>query len=359
MDEKSKGGTIFAIAALALLFVLLPVMLIGTAAEEEESPNRFVGGCIPEGETDIVVPAEYVEPIKKASQTAMVPEAVLTAQLWHESRFDPNAVSPSGARGIAQFMPDVWPHWGNGADPFDPIAGIDAQGRLMADHMKTVSEIAETDEQRIQFALAAYNAGAGEVLRAGGIPPIPETQDYVKKIMGDAQINTENCTPPGVQIGELGTGEWTHPLPGGVMTSGYGYRDCIPTVPCTPEVQNHNGMDFSTPGPGVGTVVAPVDLEITSFTDSWDASYRVTGRMVEEPHLVMIFSHCEANSRRVNVGDVIAPGTPICTEGATGPYAFGAHLHFQVHPAEVDDTRYVRSPTLDPGPLLTQKGVKW
>jgi soluble lytic murein transglycosylase-like protein len=74
-----------------------------------------------------------------------------------------------------QFMPATARSLG--IDPSDPFASIDAAGRYLAGHLKTFGSVS--------LALAAYNAGAGNVKKYGGIPPFAETQNYVKKITAD------------------------------------------------------------------------------------------------------------------------------------------------------------------------------
>ncbi len=81
------------------------------------------------------------------------------AQARAESAFDPRAVSPVGAQGIAQFMPETWREWTPpGADPFDPAAAILAQHRYM-----TWLEARTTG---LDPALGSYNAGLGNIRRA-------------------------------------------------------------------------------------------------------------------------------------------------------------------------------------------------
>ena len=99
---------------------------------------------------------------------------MLAGQLYAESNFDPDASSPAGAQGIAQFMPSTAAAYGL-VDPFDPVAAIDAQGHLMSDLLKQFGSPA--------LALAAYNAGPGAVAPCNCIPDYPETQAYVAKIM--------------------------------------------------------------------------------------------------------------------------------------------------------------------------------
>lgn len=91
-----------------------------------------------------------------------------------ESGFNPHAVSPAGAQGISQFMPGTAAGYGL-HDPFDPVAAIDAQAHLMADNLRQFGSVA--------LALAAYNAGSGAVAACHCVPPYPETQAYVARIL--------------------------------------------------------------------------------------------------------------------------------------------------------------------------------
>lgn len=121
------------------------------------------------------VPTRFAPAIRRAAQRWSVSAALLAAQLYAESGFNPSAVSPAGAQGIAQFMPGTARAYGL-RDPFDPEAAIDAQAHLMRDLLRQFGSV--------PLALAAYNAGPGAVRRYGGIPPYQETQAYVTKILG-------------------------------------------------------------------------------------------------------------------------------------------------------------------------------
>jgi len=100
---------------------------------------------------------------------------VLLAQLWQESRFNPAAVSPAGAKGIAQFMPATAKRFGL-KDPFDVEASIQAQAKYMRFLLNKFGDYA--------LALAGYNAGEGNVQKYGNkIPPFAETKNYVEKIL--------------------------------------------------------------------------------------------------------------------------------------------------------------------------------
>ncbi len=138
------------------------------------------------------VPDRYAPLLARAAQRWSVGAALLGAQLWQESRFNPRAVSPVGAAGIAQFMPATAAHYGLTPDErFDPAKAINAQAHLMHDLLRQFGSV--------PLALAAYNAGPGNVLRYGGIPPFPETQAYVQSILallGGAGL----AAPAGLEI---------------------------------------------------------------------------------------------------------------------------------------------------------------
>jgi soluble lytic murein transglycosylase-like protein len=121
------------------------------------------------------VPQRFREAIAHAAQRWNVGAALLSAQIYAESNFNPFASSPAGAQGIAQFMPGTAIAYGL-RDPFDAAAAIDAQAHLMRDLLGRFGSV--------PLALAAYNAGSGAVGSCGCIPAYPETQAYVAKILG-------------------------------------------------------------------------------------------------------------------------------------------------------------------------------
>jgi Transglycosylase SLT domain/D-alanyl-D-alanine carboxypeptidase len=121
------------------------------------------------------VPPRFHDAIVRASQRWNVGAALLSAQIYAESNFNPFARSPAGAEGIAQFMPGTAAALGL-RDPFDADQAIDAQAHLLRDLLRRFGSV--------PLALAAYNAGSGAVERYGGIPPYPETRAYVMRILG-------------------------------------------------------------------------------------------------------------------------------------------------------------------------------
>ena len=120
------------------------------------------------------VPAQYRQLVLRSARAAGITPALLAAVLKAESDFNPRVVSSAGAQGIAQFMPGTARGMGVD-DPFDPAQAIPGSARLIASGIR--------EFRSVPLALAAYNAGGGAVRRYRGIPPYPETQAYVAKVM--------------------------------------------------------------------------------------------------------------------------------------------------------------------------------
>ena len=99
----------------------------------------------------------------KASETYNVPVALLKAMAKQESNFDPNATSSSGAQGVMQLMPATAASLGvtNAYDPEQNIMG----------GAKYISQLLDKYDGDTTLALAAYNAGMGNVAKYGGVPP--------------------------------------------------------------------------------------------------------------------------------------------------------------------------------------------
>lgn len=120
------------------------------------------------------VPAQWETKLRKAAASADVSPALLASLVWKESRWNSRAISPRGAVGLTQLMPATAREMG--IDPTDPDANLLAGARYLRRQLDSFGG-------DVEMALAAYNAGAGRVRRAGGIPAIRETQDYVASIV--------------------------------------------------------------------------------------------------------------------------------------------------------------------------------
>lgn len=125
---------------------------------------------------------KYRPVARAAAEKYGVPPALLEALITVESGWDPYAVSPAGAKGIAQFMPGTAA--GLGIDPLKPEEALDAAAKHLAALYRNTATLSDNPEERWKLAAAGYNAGGGAVQKYKGIPPYPETQEYVKKIWG-------------------------------------------------------------------------------------------------------------------------------------------------------------------------------
>ena len=121
------------------------------------------------------MPDQYAPMLARAAQRWNVSAALLAAQLYAESNFNPFAQSGAGAQGIAQFMPGTARALGLD-DPFDAEQAIDAQAHLMRDLLRRFAAV--------PLALAAYNAGPAPVAACMCVPPYAETRGYVARILG-------------------------------------------------------------------------------------------------------------------------------------------------------------------------------
>jgi soluble lytic murein transglycosylase-like protein len=122
------------------------------------------------------VPApELASWVNSAAQSQSLNPLLIQEVARQESGFRPCAVSSQGAAGLMQLMPITQIELGV-RDPWDPRQSIDAGSRLLR-------QLLDRYHGDVSLALGAYNAGAGTVDRAGGVPDIPETRSYVESIL--------------------------------------------------------------------------------------------------------------------------------------------------------------------------------
>jgi len=132
-------------------------------------------------------PSPYAREIIDAAGRYGIPERLVTAVIRAESGFNPRAVSRKGAQGLMQLMPSTASVLGvrNSFDPRENIEGGVRHLRGLLDRFPG----------NLPFAIAAYNAGEKAVLAYGGVPPYPETVDYVGKVLRYYGIDSVISTP--------------------------------------------------------------------------------------------------------------------------------------------------------------------
>jgi len=154
----------------------------GKVFDEAVSVNDFKNG----------LDAIYDEAAAKYS----VSKDLLLAVTKAESEFNANATSKSGAMGLMQLMPDTAKYLGV-EDPYDPKENVFGGAKLL-------SSLLDKYNGNVSYALAAYNAGSGNVDKYGGIPPFEETQNYVEKILG--YLRNGVTLPEGIEsAGDIGS----------------------------------------------------------------------------------------------------------------------------------------------------------
>lgn len=167
-EASAVGGSTATPALGEATPVGVPTATATTAAALPTAPATDPGnGAVP-----------YQSLIEEACARYGVDPALLAGLIEQESHFDPTVGSAAGAQGLTELMPETAASLGV-TDPHDPAQSIEAGARLLSEKLAEFGGDTE-------LALAAYNAGSGAVQQYNGIPPYPETQEYVKKVLGYA-----------------------------------------------------------------------------------------------------------------------------------------------------------------------------
>jgi hypothetical protein len=149
---------------------------------EDVFPSRPTVAPLPDG--------PYAKLIHAASQKHGVDENLIHRIILVESNFNPKAVSAKSALGLMQLLPKTAAQY-SVRNVFDPAQNIDGGTHYMKDLLARY-------HGDLSLALAAYNAGPQMVQRYGGIPPFPETKNYVRRVAKPAkcqQTSESKCTP--------------------------------------------------------------------------------------------------------------------------------------------------------------------
>ena len=188
-----------------LALLLLPAALTAVSATAAPAPLArppVETTCAADG-TDCVASTSYLSDICRIIETEAVGNALdpnfFARLVWRESLFDAGAISPAGAQGIAQFMPETARLRGL-ADPFNPVEALRASARYLSDLSARYGNIG--------LAAAAYNGGEARaekfIAAEGGLAP--ETRAYVSAITGFSAENWRDTPPAAVDLALPGEG---------------------------------------------------------------------------------------------------------------------------------------------------------
>ncbi|MEU8352807.1 bifunctional lytic transglycosylase/C40 family peptidase, partial [Streptomyces sp. NPDC048845] len=166
-----------------LVMSLLALLVVGTYTV---AANLMNGGAGSAGLAANAVPAAYKKLVLQwGNHCPEISPALLAAQLYQESGWNPKAQSPAAAQGIAQFIPGTWAvHGVDGdgdgrADVWNPADAIPSAASY---DCKLAKNVQDAPGDPTANMLAAYNAGPYAVIKYNGVPPYRETQNYVKTI---------------------------------------------------------------------------------------------------------------------------------------------------------------------------------
>ena len=178
--HEVEGGTVRIFSAGGV--VEIPVTAMAGYEQEEvvarvPSPPAASAPAAPAPDNVAAKPQTPEDLAAQAAKKYLLPDSFVRSVMKAESGFQPDAVSPKGAIGLMQLMPDTARELG--VDPRDPHQNTDGG----AQYLRELLARYENEPDQVLLALAAYNAGPAAVTRYHGVPPYRETREYILRVL--------------------------------------------------------------------------------------------------------------------------------------------------------------------------------
>lgn len=348
---RRAGVTPLRLAVLVMLVVApLLLLVLAPVAGCLTTPTAGTGGVLADGGD---IPAAFRPMVEQAAQANGVHPALLAGLARAESGWNPDARSPVGAGGLTQLMPATARGLGV-ADVYDPAANLGGGAKYLRQQL-------DTFDSDVDLALAAYNAGPGAVARYGGIPPFPETQQYVPRVKGYAAEYGYTADDGTLNLGQgvdVAAADMCADAAGGLAAASSGDVAVIVGDAACPIAQPHQWTDtWGAPRSGgrthkgadifaaVGTANYATQAGTVRFTSSplGGVSLWITAASGDR----FYYAHLTGYAPGLASGDTVTVGEVVGYVGNTGNARHTPpHTHWEYHPgggAAVNPTAYLNA----------------